>query len=186
VKHTGTREITTGRLLLRRFVPDDAQFMFKNWASDPKVTEYMLWDAHEDVSDSRYVTDMWVKNYESDETYRWVICLLGGEPIGSVLVNVVNDDDRRGELSYLIGRGWWGKGYASEAAKAAVDYMFRHTDIERVEAHHSVNNPASGGVLRNTGLSKEGFARHKYMAKAGFQDCDLYAVVRDEWEAKAK
>ena len=43
MRHCGTKEIRTLRLTLRRFVPEDAPAMFRNWASDPEVTQYLTW-----------------------------------------------------------------------------------------------------------------------------------------------
>jgi ribosomal-protein-alanine N-acetyltransferase len=184
MKHAGTQPIETQRLTLRRFQPSDAQAMFTNWAADPEVTQFLMFDPHTGIGDSQYVTDMWAKDALSESTYRWAICLKDGDPIGSILVNVEWEDDYKAELSYAIGRAFWGQGYTSEAARAVVDYMFTRTDIERIESYNAVANPGSGGVLRNAGLRHEGFARHKYLSKMGFQDCDLFAIVRDEWEQR--
>ena len=38
MRHTGTQEIETPRLLLRRLMPSDAPMMYANWANDPEVT----------------------------------------------------------------------------------------------------------------------------------------------------
>lgn len=46
MKHCGTQRIETDRLILRRFVSEDAAAMYKNWASDPQVTEFLMWQAH--------------------------------------------------------------------------------------------------------------------------------------------
>ena len=46
MKHTGTKYLETERLKLRRFVIEDAEAMFKNWASDIEVTKYLTWPAH--------------------------------------------------------------------------------------------------------------------------------------------
>ena len=41
--HKGTQTIETPRLILRRAVREDAEAMFRNWASDPEVTKYLTW-----------------------------------------------------------------------------------------------------------------------------------------------
>ena len=43
MKHQGTKIIETERLILRRFTMDDAEMMFRNWASDPEVSKYLPW-----------------------------------------------------------------------------------------------------------------------------------------------
>lgn len=41
MNHKGTVTLETERLILRRFTMDDAEAMFRNWASDPEVTKYL-------------------------------------------------------------------------------------------------------------------------------------------------
>ena len=43
MRHAGTQEIETPRLLLRRLMPSDAPMMYTNWANDPEVTRWLRW-----------------------------------------------------------------------------------------------------------------------------------------------
>jgi RimJ/RimL family protein N-acetyltransferase len=56
------------------------------------------------------------------------------------------------ELGYGIGRRYWGKGLMSEAACAAVDWIFTETDVERIHAVISPSNRASQRILEKAGL----------------------------------
>jgi len=142
----------------------------------------MRWLTHKNVEETRATIQNWFDGYKENNRYHWGICLENGEMIGSVGVMMTAESDFRAELGYCIGCKWWGQGYTSEAVRAIIDYMFANTDIERIEAYHSVNNPASGRVMAKAGMRREGFARNKYKNRDGFQDCDLYGIVRDEWE----
>ena len=53
MRHAGTQEIETPRLLLRRLLPSDAPMMYANWASDPEVTRWLRWTPHKDVAETR-------------------------------------------------------------------------------------------------------------------------------------
>ena len=46
MRHTGTLELETDRLLLRRLLPQDAPQMYANWANDPAVTRFLRWEPH--------------------------------------------------------------------------------------------------------------------------------------------
>ena len=59
----GTKTIETERLILRAFRAEDAEAMFRNWASDPEVTKFLTWPAHGDVSVTRHVLADWVGRY---------------------------------------------------------------------------------------------------------------------------
>lgn len=91
----------------------------------------------------------------------------------------------RAELGYWIGRPFWGKGYASEAARAVVAHAFNSLGLHRVHACHFCRNPASGRVLQKAGLRHEGTQRG-HLAKAGqFEDIELYGVTREMWQPES-
>ena len=182
MQHAGTVQINTLKLTLRKINIDDADMMFRNWANDDEVSRYMRWSTHKTVEETKSIIQEWFNNYSDIHTYHWGICLKDGKMIGSVGVMITAEYDFKGEIGYCIGRNWWGQGYTSEAVKAVIDYMYINTDIERIEAYHSIQNPASGKVMLKAGMRKDGFAKHKYKNRDGFQDCDLYGIIRAEWE----
>lgn len=59
------------------------------------------------------------------------------------------------ELGYWIARPFWGRGYASEAGRAVVA-LARTLGHRRIGAHHFIDNPASGAVLRKIGFRRTG------------------------------
>lgn len=181
MKHVGTKTIETTRLTLRRLELSDAEMMFCNWTSDDKVTRFLRWDAHKLIDDTKNMIQQWVNNYQYDSTYYWGIYLKDGKMIGSIGITITSEYDFKGELGYKIGSRWWSQGYSSEAARAVIDYMFRNTDIERIDAYSSVENPASGKVMEKTGMHYEGLLRNYYRTRDGFHDCTLYGIVRNEW-----
>ena len=62
--HKGTQTIETPRLILRRARRGDAEPMFRNWASDPKVTKYLTWPTYETVETAYPILDLWISEYE--------------------------------------------------------------------------------------------------------------------------
>ena len=73
--HCGTQSIETERLVLRRFSIDDAEAMYRNWASDPEVTKYLTWPTHTGVEVSRAVLKDWISAYSQNDYYQWAIVL---------------------------------------------------------------------------------------------------------------
>lgn len=180
--HVGTQTIETERLVLRQITPQDAEMIFRNWANDDDVSRYMRWPAHRTVTDTVKIVADWCEGYSSAQNYHWGICLQNGEMIGSVGLALINAYDSKANLGYCIGKAYWGNGYAAEAVSAVLDYMFAHVGINRIEAYHSVENPASGRVMQKVGMTFEGHARQKYRNRDGFQDSDMYGITRDDWE----
>ena len=69
MKHIGTKKIETDRLILRHCAVADAEFMYRDWASDPEVTKYLTWPTHTCVEDSKAILKEWVGDYEKNSFY---------------------------------------------------------------------------------------------------------------------
>lgn len=178
---TGTVELQTDRLKLRRFAENDAEEMYSNWASDEDVSRYMRWQTHKNLEETRQVIGTWVKEYAKPDFYLWAITLKdSGELIGSIGIICVNANDCCYEVGYNIGKRFWNKGYVTEALRAVIGYALKKDTINRIEACHSLQNPASGKVMEKCGMTYEGRARQKYRSSLGFEDCDCYAILKDD------
>ena len=181
--HKGTQTIETSRLILRRAIREDAEAMFRNWASDPEVTKYLTWPTYEKVKTAHQILDLWVSEYEKPNYYQWMIVLKElGEPIGSISVVRQNDRVEEAEIGYCIGSRWWHKGIVSEALAAVIKYLFEEVGMNRVAARHDPNNPHSGGVMRKCGMKYEGTHRACDRNNQGICDAAQYAILRNEWQ----
>jgi ribosomal-protein-alanine N-acetyltransferase len=92
--------------------------------------------------------------------------------------------DRRAELGYWLAAPAWGKGLATEAARAAVDFGFRELGLARVYAQVLAGNRASLGVCDKLGMINEGVKRQHVHKARRLHDVVLYGVLRDEWSAR--
>ena len=158
MKHCGTQRIETDRLILRRYVREDAAAMYKNWASDDEVTKFLMWATHSDQQVSQKVINDWLTQYSNENYYHWTIVLKdnGDEPIGDISVVEMNEKASKVHIGYCIGKRWWRKGITSEALKAVMDFMFDTVDVNRIEARHDSRNPNSGKVMKKCGMKYEG------------------------------
>ena len=140
--HKGTQTIETSRLILRRAVREDAEPMFRNWASNPEVTKFLTWPAHSNIAVSEMVIGSWLQEYEKDSYYQWMIELKEiGQPIGSISVVRQNDRVEEAEIGYCIGSQWWHRGIMTEALSAVIAYLFDEVGVNRITARHDPNNP---------------------------------------------
>lgn len=183
MKNIGTQEINTERLILRRFIENDAENMFHNWANDPEVTKFLRWPPHEDVEVTKNLLKEWVANYADPTRYEWAIALKENDMvIGSIGLFDISEIDESGEIGYCIGRAWWGKGMMTEVLKAIIAFGIEQVGFNRLEAGHSVHNPASGKVMQKAGMTYEGIARQKYKSMLGFQDSKFYSFLKDDYK----
>ena len=181
MKHSGTQRLETERLVLRRFVNEDAVAMYKNWAADEEVTKYLMWPPHSNQEVSRSVVGDWVNTYESESYYQWAIVLKEkGEPIGSISVVHMNEDVSMVHIGYCIGKAWWHNGITSEALKAVMDFLFDVVDVNRIESRHDPRNPNSGKVMQKCGMKYEGTLRSSDRNNQGICDACYYALLKSE------
>lgn len=185
MEHKGTGKLETERLLLRPFTLKDAGAMYRNWASDPEVTKYLMWPPHENLDVTRTVLKSWIYNYNREDYYQWAIELKAvGEPIGSIGVNAYDNDTGMVHMGYCIGRKYWNRGYVTEALKRLIDYFFEEVGCHRVQSAHEPANPASGRVMEKAGMTYEGTLRQVGVSNRGIVDFCYYGILRDEWEKR--
>lgn len=182
MKNCGTQRIETDRLILRRYVIEDADAMYKNWASDSEVTKFLTWQPHSSVDVSRSIIEDWLKEYSDEKYYQWAIVLKdnGNEPIGGISVVHMNEDISMVHIGYCLGRAWWHRGIMSEALKAVMDFMFDTVEVNRVESRHDPMNPNSGKVMQKCGMKYEGTLRSADRNNQGICDACYYALLRSE------
>lgn len=183
IAHKGTQTIETTRLILRRATPNDAEAMFRNWASDPDVTKHLTWPPHSSVAVTKQLLEGWAKEYDKSDYYHWMITLKEiDEPIGSLFASTVGRA-QSAHVGYCIGQKWWHRGIMTEALNAVIAYLFHEVGYHRIEAMHDPNNPHSGAVMQKCGMQYEGTARQADRNNQGICDAAYYAILRDDWIA---
>ena len=154
------KPIETERLLLRPFEKSDANRLFL-LDSNPEVMRYIGVKPLSEVSESEKVIEMIQNQYlqngigrlaviekESGLLIGWSGLKLLTEPINN-FVNVL-------DLGYRFLPEFWGKGYATESAKAALDFGFNEMNASVIYAHAHSENQASNHTLRKLGFLKTG------------------------------
>jgi RimJ/RimL family protein N-acetyltransferase len=103
-----------------------------------------------------------------------------GKLVGAISAGIDRAHEHA-EIGYWIATPFWGNGYATEAARAVVDYAFEVCGLHRVLAHCFVGNGASARVLEKAGMTREGTLREHALKWDEFVDLHVYAIVRSEW-----
>lgn len=105
-----------------------------------------------------------------------------GRLVGTIGLRDVDREHSLAEMGFWIGVDFWGKGYATEAAGAVLQFAFHQLQLNRVYAHHMQRNPASGRVLAKLGMRPEGVERERVRKWDVFEDVVLMAILRRDWE----
>jgi ribosomal-protein-alanine N-acetyltransferase len=143
--HKGTLPLETERLILRSYKKSDAETLYKNRGGDSLESIRAIFQ------------NWWLNQYDDPTSYQWLIVLKSlGEPIGTIRAEFSDEEKAIPELGYEIGEEWWHQGIVTEAAKRVIAFFFEEVGVKSVAAHYSKDNPRSGGVLYNCGMTDVG------------------------------
>lgn len=148
--------LETERLILRTWRYGDADALFEI-CRDPQVM-LRIGDRkpYETVEKAKEFLN-WAIPYQLKNGFcRWaVIEKSNGKIIGSC--GFARREMKEVELGYLFARQSWGKGFATEAAGACLEYGFRNLGFEIVIALTDVDHIKSQRVLEKIGFRRRGF-----------------------------
>jgi len=91
--------------------------------------------------------------------------------------------DRRAELGYWLIAPVWGRGLATEAVRAVIDYGFVGLGLARIYAQVLGGNVASERVLDKLGMQREGLKRQHVRKGRKLCDVSIYGLLRSEWRS---
>lgn len=174
-------DLETPRLRLRKLTMRDAQDIFA-YSRDPQVAKYVLWDAQTSLADARAYLRYMLRKYRMGEPASWGIeWKASRQIIGTIGFMWIQRENAAAEVGYSLHRAYWNQGIMTEALQELIQYGFGTMNLNRIEAQHETQNPASGAVMRKCGMIKEGTLRQRLMNKGRFVDVDLYAILRRDY-----
>jgi RimJ/RimL family protein N-acetyltransferase len=177
--------IELGDIVLRRLRHTDYSDMLAYY-SDPAVARYCEWEA---MSEAQVATLL-----EGQGS------VLPGDPgvplllgvqlnaesrlIGDCSLTIARPHDRQAEIGYCFLPEMHGRGYATRAVRAVLEYAFEHLDMHRVIAQVDTRNERSWRLLERIGLRREGHFRECAFLKGEWIDDYVYAMLASEWSAR--
>ena len=157
--------LTTARLSLRPFSRADLPALFEILA-DEEANRFLPWFPVRTMGEAEA---FYRQRHEASADLHFAVCPKPeGAPIGYVKLSPEPPYD----LGYGLRSACWGRGIASEAVAAALDWARRAAFAPYVTATHDVNNPRSGGVMRRVGM------RYAYSYREQWQPKDVSVVFR--------
>jgi RimJ/RimL family protein N-acetyltransferase len=107
--------------------------------------------------------------------------LSDGAFIGWCSLSRWNPDFRSASMGYCLTDAAWGQGYATEAARAVLQWAYDTLDLNRVQAEADTRNTASARVLEKLGFVLEGTLREDCIVNGDVSDSWVYGLIRREW-----
>ncbi|MDD6812205.1 MAG: GNAT family N-acetyltransferase [Lachnospiraceae bacterium] len=169
--------LETERLIIRYFEETDAEDLYA-YLSDAEVVKY---EPYEPFSYEEARKE--AKRRAEDKNF-YAVALKSGKVIGNLYFAKGEFDTW--ELGYVFNREYWGKGYASEAAKALLKEAFTKWNARRVIAMCNPKNEGSWKLLERIGMRREGHLRQNiyfFQNEKGepvWQDTYEYGILKNE------
>ena len=175
--------LTTARLTLRAFDSTDVDDVVR-LAGDFAIADTTLVIPH---PYDRAAAEKWLATHrprfdEGQELILAVTASGAGTLVGAIGLSIDSRFDRA-EIGYWIGKPYWGQGYCTEAGRAMRDWGFSELGLNRIYATHFKRNPASGRVMQNLGMKREGELRQHVKRWDRYEDMVVCGILRDEWVA---
>lgn len=145
----GSAEIATENLFLRKYRPEDAEDLYETFGRDPAMYRYSGWNPYATPEMAEESVKQFIENYSDPHFYGWAI-EWDGYLVGTIGAYDYKDDSV--EIGFSIARGYWGKGYATEALSAVLDHLMNNDDIKCVTAWCASENIASRKTLEKSGM----------------------------------
>ena len=169
--------IETKRLVLRQATANDLEVWGNLIFADPDVIRYMPKRDMTPHARAERALQNYARLWAQYKIGGWVVTdKINGQLIGSCEIEYL-DETSEYELGYCYGRAYWGKGIATEAARAVVRYGFETADLKRIIAVIVPENKASWRALERIGFV--------YEKKAIYYDLEVvyYALTRDRFNS---
>ncbi len=173
--------LKTERLLLRPLVTQDAAALHRlvnDWAVVRNLSRLPF-------PYPRKLADDWI-----DSTAKQMVegtgyhLAITGQEDGAELLGCVglrlDTTPGIGNVGYWVGRRFWGHGVAGEAVARIARWSLANLDLQRLEAHVALDNPASAAVLRRAGFRETGRGEEAFLARGGTHPVLKFEVTRED------
>jgi ribosomal-protein-alanine N-acetyltransferase len=180
-----TPTLETARLRLRPFADADADALYELHSS-ARVLRY--WDAPPWTERDRAERFLAMCRRLAEEGSGARLAVDQGPDtsfLGWCGLTRWNPDYRSAALGYCFTEAAWGHGYATEAARAVLQWAFETLDLNRVQAETDTRNTASARVLEKLGFVREGTLREDCVVNGDVSDSWVYGLLRREWRPRS-
>jgi len=177
-------QISSDRLLLRPIQMEDADSIFL-YRSDAHVNQYQGWIPKTICDVHDFITNKVSSEINQQGTWFQFVIIKKDDNklIGDIGVHFLFSDAFQVELGCTLSQKYHGKGYAFEAIKATIDYLFDELGKHRIVASIDSRNQSSIRLIERLGFRKKGLVKENSELNSEWVDDLVYAMLKDEWNA---
>jgi RimJ/RimL family protein N-acetyltransferase len=172
------------RVRLRAQRASDVPALFTLYA-DPSVMRYWSNAPFTRIEQAQEKFEFHDRGVRAGEFLQWAVVRDGDALIGTCSLFEISAPHRRASLGYALASAYWGKGYALEATRLAVQHAFGAMALHRLEADVDPRNAPSLRLLDRLGFTHEGTLRERWHVAGETQDSAIYGLLARDYAAAA-
>ena len=180
--------VKTDRLILRPFEKTDLDEVL-SYYSLPDVQRYLDWKAR-DKTEAKAAFEAMRKQTRLSRPGELltlaVVRKSDGKVVGHVSLRYTDATAAQGEIRFAIAPAFRGKGFGSEAVRAAISLGFNDYKFHRIFARTAGQNEASARLLKNLGMRLEAHYREHALFQGEWDEELHFAILDREWQRGSK
>ncbi len=177
-RHDRYDDIDLERIVLREPELSDAEDVYE-FCSNPAASRYSDWEPHRSVYDSKdYIAYLKSRKQNKEMAYTWFAELKEtGKVIGTVSVIKNDSTGLIRTVGYTFSEKFHHKGYATEALRGLVKYLFSEKGVVRIEAKVMPQNLPSVKLLKRVGFENEGISKRGAVCRNQYVDVYIFRLT---------
>lgn len=175
--------LKTERLNLRPVNLNDSEKILR-YRSDAKTNQYQGW-IPETLDDVKEFIDQKVCNQiDVIDTWSQFVVIKKDDNllIGDIGIHFLDEEKKQVEIGFTLDKEQQGKGYATEAVIAIINYLFQKLNKRRITASIDPRNINSIKLVERLGFRKEAHFKESIFHNGEWLDDVVYAILKDEWK----
>ena len=169
------------RLYLRALEEADITEAYVGWLNDGEVTRYL--ESSGQFPTRTQDVKLWLEKYRDPSKHLALAVILkeGDRHIGNVTLNNIAWVHRTAWIGIMIGKPFWGQGYATEAESLLLQYAFERLQLHRIVHVAMADNAAGTRLPRTLGFQEEGRLRQHYFVDGDYRDGVVFGLLASEF-----
>lgn len=174
--------LVSKRVVLREFTRDDVDDVLAI-IGDDKVTAWLSFDSRNRDQAIAMIEGALERAHQEPRTEYYLAVTKQGDNRVIGFARIGFAGVKAGKLGYAIAAQEWGRGYATDAARALTTFAFTELGLHRISAAIGPENAASIAMVEKLGFTREGVLRDHVFTNGSWRDSILYSVLEHEWQA---
>uniref|UniRef100_UPI0032177214 GNAT family N-acetyltransferase n=1 Tax=uncultured Draconibacterium sp. TaxID=1573823 RepID=UPI0032177214 len=175
-------KLETKRLILRPVNLDDKNELFE-YRSDAETNKYQGW-IPETIEDVETFISKISKQINVPETWFQFIILEKEtqKMVGDLGIHFLGNENQQAEIGCTLNKDFQNKGFATEAVKRVIDYLFNDLHKHRIITSIDPNNVSSVRLVERIGFRKEAHFVESLFINGKWVDDLIYAMIEKDWK----